>query len=67
MRTFLPGIDCIHSNKSGLGLGPLLVGPLSELYGRSIIYRLSFVSFFAVTWATAFPPHIGICGPILYP
>ena len=41
------------------GLGPLLVGPLSEVYGRSIIYRASFVFFFAFTWPVSFPPNIG--------
>ncbi|TBU32157.1 MFS transporter [Dichomitus squalens] len=57
---------------TGLGLGPLFVGPLSELYGRNIVYRVSYVLFFAFTWPTAFPPDIatylvfrfitGICG-----
>ncbi|KAI0676809.1 MFS general substrate transporter [Trametes maxima] len=56
----------------GLGLGPLFVGPLSELYGRNAIYRTSYVLFFALTWPTAFPPNIatfmvfrfftGLCG-----
>ncbi|KAI0723437.1 MFS transporter [Earliella scabrosa] len=56
----------------GLGLGPLVVGPLSELYGRNVIYRTSYVLFFALTWPTAFPPDIatflvfrfitGLCG-----
>ncbi|KAI0366395.1 MFS general substrate transporter [Pilatotrama ljubarskyi] len=56
----------------GLGIGPLFVGPLSELYGRNIIYRTSYVLFFAFTWPTAFPPNIatflvfrfitGLCG-----
>ena len=45
----------------GLGIGPLFVGPLSELYGRNIIYRTSYVFFFALTWPTAFPPDIGVC------
>ncbi|KAI0374134.1 MFS general substrate transporter [Pilatotrama ljubarskyi] len=44
----------------GLGIGPLFVGPLSELYGRNIIYRVSYVLFFAFTWPTAFPPHIAV-------
>ncbi|KAI9063366.1 MFS general substrate transporter [Trametes sanguinea] len=56
----------------GLGIGPMLVGPLSELYGRNIIYRTTYVLFFAFTWPTAFPPNIatylvfrfitGVCG-----
>ncbi|EIW61904.1 MFS general substrate transporter [Trametes versicolor FP-101664 SS1] len=56
----------------GLGIGPMFVGPLSELYGRNIIYRTSYLLFFAFTWPTAFPPDIatflvfrfitGLCG-----
>ena len=46
---------------TGLGLGPLFVGPLSELYGRNIVYRISYILFFAFTWPTAFPPDIGTC------
>ncbi|CCM00871.1 uncharacterized protein FIBRA_02917 [Fibroporia radiculosa] len=42
----------------GMGLGPLLVGPLSEVYGRNIIYQVSYVLFFAFTWPTAFPPDM---------
>ncbi|KAI0630260.1 MFS general substrate transporter [Trametes polyzona] len=44
----------------GLGIGPLFVGPLSELYGRNAIYRVSYGLFFAFTWPTAFPPHIAV-------
>ena len=43
----------------GLAIGPLFMGPLSELYGRNIIYQTSYTLFFAFTWPTAFPPHIG--------
>ncbi|KAL1939904.1 hypothetical protein VTO73DRAFT_9604 [Trametes versicolor] len=44
----------------GLGIGPLFVGPLSELYGRNAVYRVSYGLFFAFTWPTAFPPHIAV-------
>ncbi|TFY71767.1 hypothetical protein EVG20_g1225 [Dentipellis fragilis] len=44
----------------GLGIGPLLVGPLSEIYGRQIIYRVSFFLYFATTWPIAFAPHISV-------
>ncbi|EIM85985.1 MFS general substrate transporter [Stereum hirsutum FP-91666 SS1] len=44
----------------GLGLGPLVVGPLSEVYGRNIIYRISFLGFFAFTWPIAFAPNIAV-------
>jgi multidrug resistance protein len=42
----------------GLGLGPLRVGPLSEVYGRNIIYRMSYLLFFALSWPVAFAPNI---------
>lgn len=43
----------------GLGLGPLVVGPLSEIYGRNPIYRISYGLFFALAWPVAFAPNIG--------
>lgn len=43
----------------GLGLGPLLVGPLSEVYGRNIVYRVSYALFFIFSWPVAFAPNIG--------
>ncbi|KAG7093210.1 hypothetical protein E1B28_006897 [Marasmius oreades] len=42
----------------GLGFGPLLVGPLSEVYGRNVIYRVSFTLVFAFSFAVAFAPNI---------
>ncbi|KAJ3846003.1 major facilitator superfamily domain-containing protein [Lentinula lateritia] len=42
----------------GLGLGPLLAGPLSEVYGRNIIYRVSFILLFAFSFGVAFAPNI---------
>lgn len=44
----------------GLGIGPLLVGPLSEVYGRNIIYRVSYISFFILTFPVAFAPNIAV-------
>ncbi|GJE84696.1 MFS general substrate transporter [Phanerochaete sordida] len=44
----------------GLGIGPLLIGPLSEVYGRNWIYRISYGLFFAFSWAVAFAPHIAV-------
>ncbi|KAI0322373.1 MFS general substrate transporter [Amylostereum chailletii] len=44
----------------GLGLGPLIAGPLSEVLGRSIVYRGSFIAFFGLSWAVAFAPHIAV-------
>jgi MFS family permease len=42
----------------GLGLGPLVAGPMSEIYGRNIVYRVSFSLFFICTFPVAFAPHI---------
>ncbi|CCM05653.1 uncharacterized protein FIBRA_07883 [Fibroporia radiculosa] len=42
----------------GLGLGPLIVAPLSEIYGRNVVYRVSYFLFWVLTWPTAFPPDI---------
>ncbi len=44
----------------GLGIGPLFVGPLSEVYGRNPIYRASFGLVFAFSWGVAFAPNIGM-------
>jgi len=44
----------------GLGLGPLLVGPLSEVYGRNIVYQVSYLFFFLFSWPIAFAPDIGV-------
>jgi MFS family permease len=43
----------------GLGTGPLLVGPLSELYGRNLVYRVSYLLFFAFTFPVAFASDAG--------
>jgi MFS family permease len=45
---------------AGLGLGPMLVGPLSQVYGRNIIYRVSYLLFFIFSWPIAFAPNIGM-------
>ncbi|TFK35007.1 major facilitator superfamily domain-containing protein, partial [Crucibulum laeve] len=44
----------------GLGLGPLLVGPLSEVYGRNAVYRMSYGLFFVFSWPVAFAPNIAV-------
>ncbi|KIK64384.1 hypothetical protein GYMLUDRAFT_161095 [Collybiopsis luxurians FD-317 M1] len=38
----------------GMALGPLLTGPLSEMYGRNITYRVSFTLMFAFSFGVAF-------------
>jgi MFS family permease len=43
----------------GLGVGPLFAGPISELYGRNIVYRMSFAAFFIFSFPVAFAREIG--------
>jgi len=42
----------------GLGLGPLVAGPMSEVYGRSPVYRVSFGFFSVFMFPVAFAPNI---------
>lgn len=44
----------------GLGLGPLVIGPMSEMFGRNAVYRVSYTLFFAFNFAVAFAPNIGM-------
>ena len=34
------------------------MGPLSEVYGRNIVYRVSFSIFFALSFVVTFAPDI---------
>jgi hypothetical protein len=45
----------------GLGLGPLVAGPVSEIYGRSAVYVVSFGFFFVFLFPVAFAPNISKC------
>ncbi len=45
----------------GLGLGPLVAGPMSEIYGRSAVYHVSFGFFFVFMFPVAFAPNISEC------
>jgi MFS family permease len=42
----------------GLGFGPLVAGPMSEIYGRKVVYRASFSLFFLFMFPVAFAPNI---------
>ncbi|TFK24141.1 MFS general substrate transporter [Coprinopsis marcescibilis] len=44
----------------GLAIGPLLLAPLSEVYGRIAVYRVSYGLFFALTWPVSFAPNIAV-------
>ena len=47
----------------GLGLGPLVAGPISEICGRRVVYRVSFGFFFVFMFPVAFAPNISKCLP----
>lgn len=42
----------------GLGIGPLVLAPCSELYGRRIVYILTFLVFTVMTVGSALSPNI---------
>lgn len=42
----------------GIGLGPLVVGPISEIYGHRAVYIVSFSYFFVNMFPIAFAPNI---------
>jgi MFS family permease len=44
----------------GFAVGPLLVAPLSELYGRAIVYNVSNVLFLGATIGCALSTNIGM-------
>ncbi|KAJ7502432.1 major facilitator superfamily domain-containing protein [Mycena galericulata] len=44
----------------GLGIGPLIMGPFSEVYGRTIIYRVSYVLLFLFSLPVVFAPNLGV-------
>ncbi|KAJ7151784.1 major facilitator superfamily domain-containing protein [Mycena crocata] len=43
----------------GLGIGPLITGPFSEVYGRAIIYRLSYILLVLFSLPVVFAPNLG--------
>ncbi|KAJ7304629.1 major facilitator superfamily domain-containing protein [Mycena albidolilacea] len=44
----------------GLGLGPLVTGPFSEVYGRAIIYRVSYILLVVLSFPVVFAPNIAV-------
>lgn len=44
----------------GFCIGPLIIAPLTDIYGRSVIFRASNLCFFLFTLACAFSPSL-IC------
>ncbi|KAJ6625381.1 major facilitator superfamily domain-containing protein [Mycena sp. CBHHK59/15] len=44
----------------GLGIGPLLAGPISEVYGRTIVYRISYLLLVLFSFPVAFAPNIEV-------
>lgn len=43
----------------GLGFGPLLLGPMSEFFGRNAVYWSSFSAFVLLNLPVALAPNIG--------
>ncbi|EJU01785.1 MFS general substrate transporter [Dacryopinax primogenitus] len=44
----------------GLGVGPLLLGPLSEFFGRNNVYLISFTFFLLLNFPVAFANSAGL-------
>ncbi|KAJ7680960.1 major facilitator superfamily domain-containing protein [Mycena polygramma] len=44
----------------GLGIGPLITGPFSEVYGRAIIYRVSYVLLILLSLPVVFAPNLAV-------
>ncbi|KAG8844225.1 hypothetical protein FRB96_003229 [Tulasnella sp. 330] len=44
----------------GLGIGPLLLGPMSEFYGRNRIYWISFAIYIILTIPVVLAPDISV-------
>ncbi|KAJ7766295.1 major facilitator superfamily domain-containing protein [Mycena maculata] len=44
----------------GLGAGPLITGPFSEVYGRAIIYRISYVFSVLFCLPVVLAPNLGV-------
>ncbi|KAG8996476.1 hypothetical protein FRB94_008272 [Tulasnella sp. JGI-2019a] len=44
----------------GLGIGPLLLGPMSEFYGRNKVYWTSFTIYILLTLPVALAPDISV-------
>ncbi|KAJ7782471.1 MFS general substrate transporter [Mycena maculata] len=44
----------------GLGVGPLVTGPFSEVYGRAIIYQVSYILLVLLCLPVVFAPNLGV-------
>ncbi|KAJ7467084.1 major facilitator superfamily domain-containing protein [Mycena latifolia] len=44
----------------GLGIGPLITGPFSEVYGRAIIYRISYILLVLLSLPVVFAPNLAV-------
>ncbi|KDQ64285.1 hypothetical protein JAAARDRAFT_52255 [Jaapia argillacea MUCL 33604] len=44
----------------GLAIGPLLLGPISEFYGRNAVYYASYSIFWLSTFPVAFAPNAAV-------
>ncbi|KAJ6498747.1 major facilitator superfamily domain-containing protein [Mycena sanguinolenta] len=55
-----PTILMISLFVMGLGIGPLITGPFSEVYGRAIIYRISYVLLILLSFPVVFAPNLAV-------
>ncbi|KAJ7222410.1 major facilitator superfamily domain-containing protein [Mycena pura] len=55
-----PTILTISLYVLGLGAGPLITGPFSEVYGRAIIYRVSYVLLVLFSLPVVFAPNLAV-------
>ncbi|KAJ7624151.1 major facilitator superfamily domain-containing protein [Mycena rosella] len=44
----------------GFGVGPLIMGPFSEVYGRTIIYRISYILLVLLSLPVVFAPNLAV-------
>ncbi|KAJ7141175.1 major facilitator superfamily domain-containing protein [Mycena epipterygia] len=44
----------------GFGVGPLIMGPFSEVYGRAIIYQLSYIFLVLLSLPVVFAPNLAV-------
>lgn len=52
------GSFCVTVYILGFAIGPLLLGPLTDVYGRTVVYRASIVAFLFLTMGCALSPSI---------
>jgi multidrug resistance protein len=52
------GSFCVTVYVLGFSVGPLLLGPLADVYGRAVVYRASMLAYLALTVGCALAPSL---------